>query len=44
MSQSRLKRKRKQWLHDFQRDHESDIKREENKIREQLKKENYVQI
>jgi len=37
MGQSRLKRRRKQWLHDFRRDHIKDIEREEKDIREQLK-------
>ena len=39
MGNSRLKRKRKQWLHDFRRDHAQEIFQEENNIREQLKKE-----
>lgn len=37
MSQSRIKRRRKQWLHDFKRDHSEDIKKREQEIRNQLK-------
>lgn len=37
MSQSRIKRKRKQWLNDFKRDHAEEIQKREQEIRNQLK-------
>lgn len=37
MGNSRIKRKRIQWLHDFQRDHAEEIQKREQEIRNQLK-------
>lgn len=36
MGNSRLKRKRNQWLHDFKRDHAESIEKREKEIRQQL--------
>ena len=36
MGNSRIKRKRKQWLHDFKRDHSEEISKNEKEIRNQL--------
>lgn len=37
MGNSRIKRKRNQWLHDFKRDHSEEIQKREQEIRNQLK-------
>lgn len=36
MGNSRLRRRNRQWVHDFKRDHAEDIKKREQEIRNQL--------